>query len=914
MDQVLTSKVAASAAGSIERAWQLLNAKLAGPAETRTPTTTSLSQRSLALLKLAVQVARSCQLTLQQVEHMVPVRAQPLLLVALALLPQPVNATDAAVAQINMHRWVLRHVISAGNESQQGSLLAPSGPSGGVPAATATAGVPAANNAQAGSVFTSQPATQDEVKAVAAIKQALEAQPLQAGLSEADVEQIQADLGEYLLARGEAAQALPFLQQAAASGRQAQPGSAAVAPWPNRLQGLLAACQSAGILDLQERPTWSGLQCCEARRGAGESMQVLTLLKQLVGQALIAPQTAASNLPAGYLLALLLDDKLADTDVLKRQGSSQAYQGACLAGLQPPCALGVPSLRAATLTSHTIADIQGSFPAGAGGEAEVRSVFLASLERVADLQAAAPQPAVLQTLAGSEWERKHPSEALKLYLQVWQAGWKPEGGSVLSSDTFSATAIHRACDCLVAGGHILPAAALLQCLTPPNNTGAMALLQPRPGQLAISVTLHAHFLDCIWELPVITQRCGSAKTSQLIEGNSMANAYSLSQAHLALPVYGARADRSQTRSTAWAHKQGRLFETTRQWVSLIGAVHHISQRQGTSRRATHTAAAASAPSALPVRIAAPNCELQFGLILKAVGNAAALGNWDLAAAPALEWSAGHNWSVDMQLPEGPLSFKLVITDTGTYTNWEADPNRSVEIPSSNEAESVELRCVFNQTTATEVVKTDKAGPTPVPVAEAGAAATAGQAPEAAAEVTQAQEPGEEEMDFPTDDSVDAVQEDFTAPPADPAPVGSSVAAGVEAQAETAGQPGDGQTDEQVLEINAAAEEMPVEEPSQAQQAASEKAFAELETEADPHIVEEQTADPAEQVSAPAPYGRAKMDVAPDGTVTYSFEEEEEEDASTLAQMLLGKPEANGSKPAAGVKAPAAAQKVTRSAT
>ena len=53
-------------------------------------------------------------------------------------------------------------------------------------------------------------------------------------------------------------------------------------------------------------------------------------------------------------------------------------------------------------------------------------------------------------------------------------------------------------------------------------------------------------------------------------------------------------------------------------------------------------------------------QVYWGEHLRVVGGAAALGGWEVGAAPELAWSEGHRWSATLDLPVGvALDFKLV---------------------------------------------------------------------------------------------------------------------------------------------------------------------------------------------------------------------------------------------------------------
>lgn len=84
----------------------------------------------------------------------------------------------------------------------------------------------------------------------------------------------------------------------------------------------------------------------------------------------------------------------------------------------------------------------------------------------------------------------------------------------------------------------------------------------------------------------------------------------------------------------------------------------------------------------PVLVAfhVPACQLAFGEHLRVVGSCAQLGGWDPAAAPALEWTEGDNWTASVALPPGQHAFKLVLMRQHGSPYWELGPDRSLELP------------------------------------------------------------------------------------------------------------------------------------------------------------------------------------------------------------------------------------------
>ena len=103
-----------------------------------------------------------------------------------------------------------------------------------------------------------------------------------------------------------------------------------------------------------------------------------------------------------------------------------------------------------------------------------------------------------------------------------------------------------------------------------------------------------------------------------------------------------------------------------------------------ARELKAAAVAAAAASQSPVLMAfhVPACQLAFGEHLRVVGSCAQLGGWDPAAAPALEWTEGDNWTASVALPPGQHAFKLVIVrQDGSTCYWEDGIDRTLRVPS-----------------------------------------------------------------------------------------------------------------------------------------------------------------------------------------------------------------------------------------
>lgn len=74
--------------------------------------------------------------------------------------------------------------------------------------------------------------------------------------------------------------------------------------------------------------------------------------------------------------------------------------------------------------------------------------------------------------------------------------------------------------------------------------------------------------------------------------------------------------------------------------------------------------------------------MPFKTFFKVCGNVEALGAWDLDKAPAMEWSEGHVWSLDLPVPAGvDLEYKLVKIPRREPIAWEGGPNRLLKVRS-----------------------------------------------------------------------------------------------------------------------------------------------------------------------------------------------------------------------------------------
>ncbi|KAI3431720.1 hypothetical protein D9Q98_004763 [Chlorella vulgaris] len=107
------------------------------------------------------------------------------------------------------------------------------------------------------------------------------------------------------------------------------------------------------------------------------------------------------------------------------------------------------------------------------------------------------------------------------------------------------------------------------------------------------------------------------------------------------------------------------------------------RRASQGRTALHVAArVATAPtSAEPTAaVTLKACRrLAFGQVLKVVGGTSEMGDWDPNAAPIMTWSEGDVWFVTLDIPAGRHEFKVVVDNGAGSYEWEAGPNRSLQV-------------------------------------------------------------------------------------------------------------------------------------------------------------------------------------------------------------------------------------------
>ncbi|KIZ02986.1 hypothetical protein MNEG_4974 [Monoraphidium neglectum] len=97
-----------------------------------------------------------------------------------------------------------------------------------------------------------------------------------------------------------------------------------------------------------------------------------------------------------------------------------------------------------------------------------------------------------------------------------------------------------------------------------------------------------------------------------------------------------------------------------------------SSEHETALVAVEEVTALAAPSdRVNVSFVVPQYVTSYGQVLKVVGAVDELGNWAPEQAPTMTWSEGHQWTLDVPLPVGDVTFKVVMQDTAAgYTRWE----------------------------------------------------------------------------------------------------------------------------------------------------------------------------------------------------------------------------------------------------
>uniref|UniRef100_A0ACD5U279 Uncharacterized protein n=1 Tax=Avena sativa TaxID=4498 RepID=A0ACD5U279_AVESA len=104
----------------------------------------------------------------------------------------------------------------------------------------------------------------------------------------------------------------------------------------------------------------------------------------------------------------------------------------------------------------------------------------------------------------------------------------------------------------------------------------------------------------------------------------------------------------------------------------------------------------------------------FGQSFHLVGEDPALGLWELANAVALDWSEGHDWTVEKDLPANRLvEFKFLLRDSSGKFRWQDGPNRSLQT-----GETTKTLVVYDDWSDEKNQKVVEEGDAPVEMVEA----------------------------------------------------------------------------------------------------------------------------------------------------------------------------------------------------
>lgn len=103
----------------------------------------------------------------------------------------------------------------------------------------------------------------------------------------------------------------------------------------------------------------------------------------------------------------------------------------------------------------------------------------------------------------------------------------------------------------------------------------------------------------------------------------------------------------------------------------------------------------------------------FGHSFHLVGDDPALGLWEPANAVALDWSEGHDWTVEKDLPANRLiEFKFLLKDSLGEFQWQNGPNRNLQT-----GETAKTLVVYEDWGDEKNQKVEEEGDVPVEMAE-----------------------------------------------------------------------------------------------------------------------------------------------------------------------------------------------------
>ncbi|KAM3404407.1 hypothetical protein ACQJBY_007476 [Aegilops geniculata] len=104
----------------------------------------------------------------------------------------------------------------------------------------------------------------------------------------------------------------------------------------------------------------------------------------------------------------------------------------------------------------------------------------------------------------------------------------------------------------------------------------------------------------------------------------------------------------------------------------------------------------------------------FGQSFHLVGDVPVLGLWEPTNAVAMDWSEGHDWTIEKDLPANRLiEFKFLLQDSLGKFHWQNGPNRSLQT-----GETTKTLVVYEDWGDAKNKKVVEEGDTPVQMAEA----------------------------------------------------------------------------------------------------------------------------------------------------------------------------------------------------
>lgn len=294
-----------------------------------------------------------------------------------------------------------------------------------------------------------------------------------------------------------------------------------------------------------------------------------------------------------------------------------------------------------------------------------------------------------------------------------------------------------------------------------------------------------------------------------------------------------------------------------------------------------------------------NCELSFGDTVKVVGESDLFGSWSSDQAPELQWKEGHDWQANLDVPPGDCTFKLVIVSSGGGAQWETGDNRSIRVPADASGGQVTIMCHFNQTSSTEVQVTpaaaaqqsntdtqEAAADSPVDdltddFAAGDAAVQMPAVQDRAEEVQQQAEGASDNMspaDEPQEQAAAEVQETMTqAAPEEDLEDTISVLQGAESDIK----------EQQELQASSNDTDRAADLPktTEAEMPGAQAKAKDAEQSASPPSNGQKNDD--QDYSSFTTFGKSRVtDVARDGSITFTFEEDEDDDAQALSSKLL----------------------------